>query len=191
MSNSFNKFLKDVAWPAAAGNVAWSFATIMIDSKLCKSAIPFLLILFILIVYLSCQWIKNLDTANTPKTWGQLLELFLVISIVVFAISLESSAKSNIPTHSEIPAWSLFSIFLITTVGHLSGAWPPNGEGAGNIKFGLCSLIATFVVLFFNLQSSILNPWLILACLICVLIFWLIFRTNWLSWLHFGKLNKN
>jgi len=59
---------QDLIWPAAAGNVAWSFFTMAVGEKWLDPGVPArLLVIFLLAIYLGVDWMRTTDTVKTLK----------------------------------------------------------------------------------------------------------------------------
>lgn len=168
MDDFLNKFLKNVAWPAAAGNVAWSFATLAIDHKNSTDTFSRLAVLFILAIYLSAEWYRSLNVTSTRE--GLILDLIFVLCVVWFAIATQ--------LNSGFPGIALLIILFGVGGGHLFGVWPPAGEGKGNLLHGCVSVLVAAGLTFSWCKLGSWNWWVALAALTIVLIVWACVRRN-------------
>lgn len=164
-SNALKKFLKDVAWPALAGNVAWAFFTLAIDPPCRENITPRLGALLFLALYLTAEWYRSSKTDTTLL--GLWLDLFLVFCFVWFAIATQANAGSaNL---------ALLLILLAVGIGHCCGAWPPFKKDNANRFFGLTCLSMT-ALMFVSAVFGFLSPWIAFIVIIIVLITWKYFR---------------
>jgi hypothetical protein len=136
MEAFLKSFLKDVAYPAVAGNLAWAFVTLAIDSGAKIDAIPRLGVLFVLTIYFSAEWYRSKEIE--VKTVGLWLDLLFVLCMVWFAIGTQANKGS--------PGIALIIILLIIGLGHLLEVWLPVGRGKGNTPHGITSLVAAAVL---------------------------------------------
>lgn len=144
MNTFLDEFLRQLAWPAVAGNVAWSFATLTISPNCDARAdcskediLSRLGVLLVLAVYLSAEWYfskdsKSKDSKNTPA--GLWLDLLFVVCIVWFAIATQAG--------HGLPGVALLVILVVAGVGHICGVWPPAGSDMSHMLHGLVSLAA-------------------------------------------------
>jgi hypothetical protein len=166
MKDFLDKFLKDVAYPAVAGNVAWSFATLAIKSDTHADIPARLGVLLVRAVYLSAEWYRSLDARNTIR--GLRLDLLFVICIVWFAIATEAD--------KGLPGFALLVILAVAGVGHLCGFWPPSEKGDGNIPHGWVCLVAAIVLGGAWWKNGTWNWWLALVAIMVVLVVWAFVR---------------
>jgi hypothetical protein len=111
---------QDLIWPAAAGNVAWSFFTMAVGEKWLDPGVPArLLVIFLLAIYLGVDWMRTTDTVKTLKGWFWIADAPHSASVVVFAIATQMN-KSWL-------GGALAAMFVIGVIGHLIGAWEPTG----------------------------------------------------------------
>ncbi|WP_047528808.1 hypothetical protein [Pseudomonas sp. 11/12A] len=160
------EFLNNIAWPAMAGNVAWSFFSVAIDPGCEGNTFPRLATLLALAFYLSAEWYRTKKGGATSL--GLCFDLFLVICIVWFAIAIQANKGA--------PGFALVLILTAVGIGHLCSVWPPIGEGKGNIEFGRVNILIA-VVLSIALQvSSSWQSWIIFFAMSTVLVAWWILR---------------
>lgn len=162
MKTFLDEFLKNVAWPAVAGNVAWAFATLAIDHGMNVNTAPRLGVLFVLAIYLSAEWYRSRKITTTET--GLWLDLLFVICIVWFAIATQSD--------KGLPGVALILILVGTGLGHLCGVWPPTGQGKGNIPHGVVSLLSGVVLGITWIVTCSWNVWLALGAITFVLVVW-------------------
>ena len=168
MKSFLDEFLKNVAWPAVAGNVAWSFATVVIDQGINVDTAPRLGALLVLAIYLSAEWYRSKEI-NTTVTSAS-LDLLFVICIIWFAIATQAN--------KGLPGAALLVILVGVGVGHLCGVWPPAGKGKGNIPHGCVSLLTAVVLGVAWFVNRSWPPWIALGALIVVLVVWALVRRD-------------
>jgi hypothetical protein len=164
--NFLRDFLRDIAWPAMAGNVAWAFFSVAIDPQSVEDMLPRLGTLLALALYLSAEWYRIRRVGSTLL--GLWFDLFLVICIVWFAIATQANKGA--------PGMALVLIFLGVGIGHLRGVWPPTGEGKGNFEFGQINLWMAALLFTSLLVVSSWQPWVSFFAVIIVFLFWLNLR---------------
>ncbi|PTT87300.1 hypothetical protein DBR45_60480 [Pseudomonas sp. HMWF031] len=164
--NFLRDFLKEIAWPAMAGNVAWSFFSVAIDPGCGGNTFPRLATLLALAFYLSAEWYRTRRVGTTSL--GLFFDLFLVICIVWFAIATQANKGA--------PGFALVLILTAVGIGHLCSVWPPTGEGKGNIEFGRVNVLIAAVLSIALLISSSWQSWIIFLAMSTVLIAWWILR---------------
>lgn len=169
MKNFLNDFLQNVAWPAVAGNVAWSFATLAIDQGINAGTSSRLAVLLVLAVYLSAEWYrsKKVPTATATAT-GLWLDLIFVICLVWFAIATQAD--------KGLPGTALLVILFTAGFGHICGVWPPTGKGKGNIPHGVVSLLAACGLGSAWCIAGSWNWWNAFAAIFIVLVVWTFVR---------------
>jgi hypothetical protein len=120
------KLLHGLIWPAVGGSVVWAFFTVAIEkwSEINDHGhlvFAQLVSLLSFAVYLSADWLyTNKKEINMrPCCWP--FDALLAITITVSTISLSL-------THIEVNVakWSMALCFMMTAIGHLSGAWEEN-----------------------------------------------------------------
>ncbi|MCA9467710.1 MAG: hypothetical protein KC643_20000 [Nitrospira sp.] len=168
MKNFLDEFLKNVAWPAVAGNVAWSFATLAIDHDKNVNTAPRLGVLFVLAIYLSAEWYRSKEINNTIS--GLCLDLLFVICIVWFAIATQAD--------KGLPGVALLIILVGVSVGHFFEVWPPAGKGKGNYPHATVSLLAACFLGGAWWMNCSWNWWFALVAIIIVLVVWACVRRN-------------
>ena len=112
------EFLNNIAWPAMAGNVAWSFFSVAIDPGCGGNTFPRLATLLVLAFYLSAEWYRTRRVGVTSL--GLCFDLFLVICIVWFAIATQANKGA--------PGFALVLILISVGIGHLCSVlnWSSN-----------------------------------------------------------------
>lgn len=162
MKKFLDDFLPNVAYPAVAGNVAWSFATLAIDHGINCETVPRLGVLLVLAIYFSAEWYRSKGIATTKA--GQWLDLIFVICIVWFAIATQAD--------NGLPGAALIIILVLVGFGHLFRFWPPNGAGKGNIPHGATSLVAGIILGVSWFLTASWNHWIELLAIVIVLGVW-------------------
>src|SRR5688572_33491596 len=105
------KLFQSVIWPAAAGNVAWSFFTVAIERGVNQESAIKLIVLSLLAVYLCADWLQTdfLSGTRNLKPCFWLAEGPLAITIVIFAIATQ---LKKLPDEHVWLAWYLTAVFL-------------------------------------------------------------------------------
>jgi hypothetical protein len=164
----------NLVWPAAAGNITWSFAYLAIEKGVSLSVMPRLAVLLLLGVYMGHEWWQIQRRDNVwPSYW--LADGVLVATIIVFAIAVYFDK----PWLSS----SLIAVLVVAILGHLSGAWMPRADGttwrhkwrntlgkrvwlAIPSALGVATLVIPFEV------GSVPNQWQRPAAILVVLLVW-------------------
>lgn len=166
--------LKTLIWPAVAGNVAWSFFTVLIQEGIhfpaCFGRLSALLLLsiYLIIIFIRSQEGK-----------GELIDILHSVSIILCAISIQA----NLPAMDAY----LILFFAIAALGHWLGRWIPDQVSSkknwrkalvGSIHL-LGILICLFLPKFIN-NTHHIN---LSASLFVVLVLWLLLRDYiYLKW---------
>jgi hypothetical protein len=110
---------ESVFWPAAAGNVFWSFASLLVENKV-QLTVPSTwgsgVLLLLLSLYLSVEWLRNYSRIPDDVALSFWAFDWLHICAVV-AVALSAALKPSL-----LPATSAV-FFAITAVGHFAGVW--------------------------------------------------------------------
>ena len=127
------KLFQNVIWPAAAGNVAWAFFTVIATEGTSGDSWAKLATLFFLAIYLGADWMdrESMLTSHLLKSYYWIPDVFLAPAIVAFAIA----AEGNLP----MAKWALAAVFVAALFGHISGLWKPLTQ---NVPYRRGSLIA-------------------------------------------------
>lgn len=108
--------MQAVAWPAAAGNVAWAFLSIIAKPNVGASA-PQLAVLALLATYLFADWFYTETVRRNLKAGYYWADAPLAFLIAAFAIGVYEAAPWTVPC--------LFLVFGVAIVAHMAGAWEP------------------------------------------------------------------
>lgn len=162
-----------IFWPAAAGNVFWSFSTLVVmrskAGSISECEIATLVALFLIAAYLAANWlnISNLED-NDLRFRYFFFDWLHICSIVFFAIASQYFFESLETT--------LFIIFGISILGHLSKVWLPESDSK-NIRWDLVAVNAVGpIILLLNKYIWTFDPWALPASISFVLLFWAIVR---------------
>lgn len=104
----------NLLWPAAAGNVAWTFVYLAVDKGITAPVRPQLAVLGLLGVYLGYEWWRANDRSDVWWTYWLLDGLFIG-AVVVFAIATYLA--------HPVQEGALSFILGVAVTGHLVGAW--------------------------------------------------------------------
>ena len=163
--------MNNLAWPAVAGNVTWSFASLAIVHGINHDTAPRLAVLFVLAFYLAAEWYRSsniLPKNGTASTTSLFLDFIFVICIIWFAIGTYENMGS--------PAVALLIILTGIGVGHLFGLWKPAGVGKGNKAHGWVSLAASATLGATWFVTGLWNTWIAFIAISIVLIVWAMYR---------------
>jgi hypothetical protein len=165
-----HEFFQGLLWPAVAGNVLWSFGSLLLDpnTKLSADAVgPRLLMLLLVGLYLSLEWLHNYRFLRS-----EVRALFWIFDgLHLVAISGVAIACSI--NHHCI--WAAMVFFLsVTFLGHLLNAWRAPGRDTGSrfIHAGVHFLAFIFVLI--TTKLDILADWNSPIAGLATLTFWLI-----------------
>ncbi len=165
--------LQDLVWPAAAGNVAWSFVTIAVTDWSTSGACARLLVLALFAWYLGFDWSRIPKLIDEEvKSRYFIFDLCVVFAIVVFAIAI-----SQPPDRAWPKAWietSLAMVFLVAIVGHLTGVWETTKRRNRSLSCRLAGANALGVLMLgvSHWAFGRLYPWNLVAALLSVLVVW-------------------
>lgn len=118
-----NSALRQLFWPAAAGNVAWALFTVGLGNNLLSGEVwPRFLILLFLASYLACDWVwttARFDEQTKPWFWWiEAPFLVVVVALAILTEKVECLEKDVL--WLEVP---LGGSFLFALLGHSLGAW--------------------------------------------------------------------
>ncbi len=152
--------LRSVVWPAAAGNVAWSFFTLAISEPWTPPVAARLITLVLLAGYLTLVWLRVQDNVD-----GQhfVMDLFHAGTLIVAALATHEGK----PWVSE----ALAVVLVITIFAHALGIWKPDATrkerrqlaGANAVGLGILALA-------FCLEWQ--SPWVLPIAISVVLVIW-------------------
>lgn len=118
------KLLQNVVWPAVAGNVAWSFFSVLLTGAWSSGDFYARLVALLFgAIYLGADWLYFEWVGNVRSNYAIWFEGASATLITLFAIAIAQE-----PARSWVDL-VLVAIFLTSTVGLLFGAWG-NGKNA-------------------------------------------------------------
>lgn len=140
MKNVLKAIFDNVFWPAAAGNVFWSFCNIIIDPKPGAIGVSSRLVILLLFsIYLTISWLRVRVTQGSLTYFGWFFD-FLHLWAIIFA-ALSTQIK---------PEWLgelLIAYFFVTALGHLSGQWKlPEDEKYLNLKLAAINFVGILAI---------------------------------------------
>ena len=167
--------LKELIWPAAAGNVAWTFFSVLLtilqpnteEAPFARLIAILLLACYLGIVYLMpCEEAKD-DSKQTRSIFDILHSLTIIFCAISFQLNFDAIFY-NI----------CLSIFWgIAALGHLAGAWIPDSIAEPKFrKQILMSLISIIGLGLCWTFSFIQNDWNLVISLFIGLILWVLLR---------------
>lgn len=133
-------FLKDLAWPAVAGNVVWTIATLLLTKEESFSLCLLfrLLSLSALAIYLVKDWHQT-ATAPSIDTTYVIFDVVHLLTIVWVALAIQANSSTVII--------GLLALFLWLIFGHGIGAWR-EGNRFLNALPALLGLVVALVWVF-------------------------------------------
>ena len=162
--------LQNLIWPAVAGNVSWSFFTVLVSEPIqFPDVCGRLTALFLLSVYLLITYIKS----NKEGYEENMFDIFYSIMIVLCAVSINAKSK-----YMEI---ILIALFMVSAIGHWTGRWMPSTvattkKGIRKALVGSINLSGAVICLGLRKMDYNLNLSISMAT---VLVLWLLFR-DWI-----------
>lgn len=155
MKNILRTVFDNIFWPAAAGNVFWSFCNVVIDPQSGALGVASKLVILILLsIYLTISWLRFRVAKGDQSYVGWAFD-FLHLWAIVFAALATQIA----------PEWLeklLATYFIVTALGHVSGHWKlPEDERYLSIKLATINLSGVLVLLvgeYFELPDEIILP---------------------------------
>jgi len=134
-----NALVHSVIWPAVAGSILWTLLQLAIDPRNSGPSLwPRCLALLSVGVYLAVDWVST-EAATTINAFYWVADIPLAASLSIFAIA----TQFNVPW----AGWWLVAAFGIAIIGHLVGAWDPNGSGwhlwVDGKRFGVRATLTT------------------------------------------------
>lgn len=161
----------NVFWPAAAGNVFWSFWTVLIQGSLCKNW-PTLVFLILLASYLSLEWLIAKDDADPP-----LFRVVIFDIAYLWAVSISAVAAAGPP--SRYLLGGLLAAFVIAGIGYPAGAFPDkemDKKACGRWLSGAANIVGAALLVWLwcaGLRYSLVAAMSFTAVLVaCVFIQW-------------------
>lgn len=142
--------LQQLVWPAVAGNVAWSFFTLMLVGN-GPQRFERLVLLFLLALYLGTEWSHSYNQSHELKKASWLGDAVLASAIAMLAIAAQDGSRKGF--------WFLLFVFVASAGAHWYGAWTPsNGRRRWTAKHSWF-VLNFFAVLIAGLWSSDCNQW--------------------------------
>jgi hypothetical protein len=171
--SSRQRILFDLFWPATAGNVAWSFYSVLVKA-IGSAPAPYasaLVVLALMSLYLAANWLRTAEhDVDAGYFWADAAHTG---TIILFSIAL-TEGKPWAPL-------ALAAMFAVTALGHASNAWRatrPEGAPAWPL---VCANALGLVVMACGwwLVPEAQRQWTLPAALAAVLVAWLGVRSYW------------
>lgn len=170
LTDSRGPLLFELFWPATAGNVAWSFYTVLVKGwhDISAEYISSLLVLALLSLYLASNWLRARE--HDVGAWYFWADFMHTATIILFSIAL-----------TEDKPWAplvLVAMFSVTVVGHMTNAWKSaRPEGAPWWPLALANAVGIAVLFgFYRCVHVDDRHWMMPASVAAVLAFWLLVR---------------
>lgn len=150
---------ENLFWAGAAGNLLWSFCDIFVALFSSVNPIRFeitvllkLAVLAVFIVYLAFGWLQLKLEASNQGVVFWIFESLHVLTLVAAAAAADK--------HPDILERCLFCYFIVTIIGHATGAWQySKDEAYPRIALIGANLIGLDVILLgYNFPSEIRGP---------------------------------
>lgn len=151
LKDKLHELFLNLIWPAAAGNVAWTFLTVAIDKaayhqfdraeRLCA--------LGLMAGYLTVGWWHgNGKKGNQFGNWYWFWDALHVSSIVVFSLGVQLKR----PEASS----ALAAVFVLTAIPHLLCAWQPKSTRSLETGWRLAAinLVGVLILMTCNILSG-------------------------------------
>jgi hypothetical protein len=171
---NLRSLFQGVFWPAAAGNVFWSFCALIIDKSDQISTLSLLArlsLLLLLSLYLTIEWLRNYS--NFPATVPWHFWFFDWLHICAVALVALTAA-----TKAEWLDVTLIAFYLITAIGHFVGAWSATEENNQSDRIsGAISLLGAAIVLIGWFADTV-RPWNLPLSGFLVLLLWSVHRRD-------------
>lgn len=170
LTDSRRPLLFELFWPATAGNVAWSFYTVLVKGwgHLSAQDMSSLLVLALLSLYLAFNWLRARE--HDVGAWYFWADFMHTATIILFSIAL-TEGKRWAP-------FALAAIFGVTVVGHWTNAWKSaRPENAPRLPLGLANAVGIAVLVgFYCGVHADHQHWMMPASVTAVLASWLLVR---------------
>lgn len=167
---SGERLFQDLIWPAAAGNVVWSLAQLIVNPP-AKDRYPSGVLLLLTGAYLVIDWLRS-DSA-TEKTWKYRLgDAILVTGVVVLALAVQY--KNQLVLHLILSA-----VFAAAVILHLLGAWerPRRRRWLRRWCMAGCGLLGLLIIGVSYVLFGRPIPWTLPVSFLTVLLAWVAVRT--------------
>lgn len=115
MTRTRTEDFDQLAWPAAAGNVAWSVLTLCLDNSRPSDWPGRLILLVALAIYLSVDWVRRPSDLGNP--WVAVASSLHLAALAVLAIA--AAVKQD----AAFLAVVLAVFLVVTVVAHVWSAW--------------------------------------------------------------------
>lgn len=179
--------MQSVIWPAVAGNIIWSFLSLLIDTDngFDSYRISRLLILLLLSIYLILDWLNVERCHHELKKNYWIVDFLLAISIAFFALSVQYKDEYADVHWLDI---SLTVVYLLVLFGHSMENWVPDlnainhekyvqykGKIGAQIGAKVFNIIVAIIIIwqaYFNFPIQLKSPWNLPASLSYVLLVW-------------------
>lgn len=129
MKNPIHKLFQNLIWPAVAGNVAWSFFSIIIMEFPSVDIFVYtrLVLLFLLAIYLGDDWMVTEKEADNLKDNYWIGDAFHSIAITFLALSIYSNKEESM-------FWSSILVLTIPIIAHIFGCWELKNDSENKFK---------------------------------------------------------
>lgn len=163
--NGLGNICQQLLWPAAAGNIAWSLLSLLMDPQIdLNGREPHIITLFLIGVYLCGNWLRRTSCSDTGKMF-LVLDLAHISSVCIFALAIYYNSPLMEP--------SLWPIFLIPSITHYFGLAPTTKHHlVPRVFFGSASMLGLVVLFSFNWLPDHWHHWRIAASVCVVLVAW-------------------
>jgi hypothetical protein len=171
---------KDLVWPAAAGNVAWSFVTLALSGPWVVRSSPWsssewelaarLATLSLLAWYLGSEWLHLVHAVPSGRP-PEGFVYWLGDGLLVFFIVVLANALVMRDAWTELLYALLSFAFVVAALWHLYNGWPESEFSKWGLKFAL-NLIGFGLLWLGYAYVPASNQWPMVAALFVVLAAW-------------------
>ncbi|MEZ0129437.1 hypothetical protein AB9T88_06540 [Flavobacterium sp. LBUM151] len=171
--NQTHKLFQNLIWPAVAGNVAWSFFSILISDFPTKDNFTFtrLILLLLLAIYLGDDWIVTEKEADNLKDLYWIGDSFHAVAITILSLSIYSNKEG-------IMFWASISVLVIPIIAHLCGCWELKNDTGKKLRkrIGLSSIAGIGLIVFLSTYFLIDEKFSYLISIFAIVIPWFLLR---------------
>lgn len=154
-----------VIWPAVAGNILWSFLTVMITEAPSHEMGWRAASLFLAGVYLMIAWARGRSRNRKNPNFGYYLaDTAYAVLLAGFAIASSASASR----YPDLGVTLLGVMFVVAALGHFFKTWNPNRKAWQRNTIGVADVAAAGAVFLFRQDPVPAIAILVVALLILI-----------------------
>jgi hypothetical protein len=145
-----DKLFSGLIWPAIAGNIAWSFFSVLLDplpdfrAPVDWQTVGRLVMLAFLAIYLMMAWDPDEPVhRRTPSYY--IMDGLCAVGFAVLAVATPRD-KTPALTYELWLNFALIGIFVIIGIGHLAKVWRPCANDDCRQYLGMANLFGAIIV---------------------------------------------